>query len=261
MAYELQWGSDKPGHIVFLMDLSGSMENKIDDVINAVQNTCKSIVARCMAGKDLRERVFVSVYGYNFEVKELLTTTPSSPKDLGKALKEAKSLNKPLFDKTKEAKPEYQTVMRLAFERAKSDIEQWISKQKAAGVRIPAPIVINITDGFPYEGKDKEQKQVFSETLKSAKDLTSIATPDGNVRLFNVHFDPDSKEETLRFPQNRPAEEHLQFLFDASSPMSGDMINLARTYFKEACMGSRCMLSNEKDISNLARFIDWGSSK
>ena len=73
MAYELQWGSDKPGHIVFLMDLSGSMENKIDDVINAVQNTCKSIVARCMAGKDLRERVFVSVYGYNFEVKELLT--------------------------------------------------------------------------------------------------------------------------------------------------------------------------------------------
>lgn len=260
MAYELQWGSDKPGRIVFLIDLSGSMENKIDVVITAVQNTCKSLVARCMSGKTLKERVSISVYGYNYQITELLQKTPSSIRDLAIALKA--SANKPLFDKTKEAKPEYQTVMRIAFEKAKSDIEQWINNQKSDNVaQIPSPIVINISDGFPYEGKEKNQKQVFAETLKAAQELTSISTPDGNVRLFNVHFDPDSKEETLRFPKKRPDDERLQFLFDASSPMSEDMINSARAYFNEAEIGSRCMLSNEKEISNLARFIEWGSSK
>ena len=257
MAYELQWGSDKPGHLVFLIDLSGSMENKIDDVINAVQNTCKSIVARCLSGKTLKERVSVSIYGYNYQIIELLQKTPSSIRDLAMALKE--SSNKPLFDKTREAKPEYQTIMRLAFEKAKNDIEQWISKQKSVGLRIPAPIVINVTDGFPYEGEDKNQRRVFKETLKAARELTAVSTPDGNVRLFNIHFDPETKEDTLRFPKRPPREEHLQFLYDASSPMTEDMVNSARAYFKEAEMGSRCMLSNEKEISNLANFIEWGS--
>lgn len=259
MAYELQWGSDKPGHIVFLIDLSGSMEDKIDDVIYAVQNTCKSIVARCMSGSTLKERVSVSFFGYNYRISELLPHTPSSIRDLALALRATSG--KPLFDKTKEAKPEYQTIMRLAFERAKADIEQWIAKQRIAAVPIPAPIVINISDGFPYEGPERDQTQVFAETLKAAKDLTAISTPDGNVRLFNIHFDPKSKERTLHFPQTRPSEAHLQFLFDASSPMSEDMVNSARAYFNEANMNSRCMLSNEKEISNLAKFIEWGSSK
>lgn len=260
MAYELQWGSDKPGHIVFLIDLSGSMMNKIDDVINAVQNTCKSLVARCMSGSTLKERVSVSIFGYNFEVKELLKKTPSSIRDLAMALKA--SANKPLFDKTKEAKPEYQTMMRMAFDKAKSDIEQWINEQKRAErIRIPSPIVINITDGFPYEGDDKDQKEIYAQTLKAAQDLMAISTNDGNVRIYNVHFDPNTKEDTLTFPKQRPKEEHLQFLFDASSPMSEDMVKSAQSYFKVADMGSRCMLSNEKDISNLAKFIEWGSSK
>lgn len=260
MAYELLWGSNHPGHVVFLIDLSGSMENKIDDVIGAVQNTCKSLVARCMAGGTLKERVSVSVYGYNFQITELLQKTPSSIRDLAMALKASKSENKPLFDKTKEAKPEYQTVMRIAFEKAKSDIEQWINRQRNDGIeQIPSPVVINLTDGFPYEGKEKDQKIVFAETLKAAKELTSLSTSDGNVRLFNAHFDPDTKEETLRFPKKRPEEEYLQFLYDASSPMTEAMINSAKAYFKEADSGSRCMLSNVKDVKDIAAFMEWGT--
>ena len=37
----------------------------------------------------------------------------------------------PIFDKTKEAKPEYQTCMKLAFDKAQEDVKEWIAKQEA----------------------------------------------------------------------------------------------------------------------------------
>lgn len=260
MAYELQWGSDKPGHIVFLIDLSESMENKIDYVIDALQKTCQSIVTHCVSGREVKNRISVTILGYNYQIKTLLKA--ESARDLAIKVANARKAGKPLFDKQNEAKPEYQTRMQAAFEAAQVDIEQWIAKQKAAGAPIPAPIVINITDGEPWEGKAYNQKDVYSNTLKAARNLMNISTPDGNVRLFNIHHDPSSKSETLRFPTTKPNSEHLQFLYDASSGMSEDMLKTAHSYgFITADMNSRCMISNEHEVSKLASFIEWGSSK
>lgn len=268
MAYELRWGSDKPGHIVFLIDLSGSMTNKIDYVIDAVHRTCKSISARSMKGIKPSERVSVSIYGYNYHIVNLFKpyTSAQELSDILARVKEARKTDKnaALFDINGEAKPEYQTRMQLAFETATADIEEWIRKQEneLGADNVPAPIVINITDGYPYEGDSNKQKDYFSNTLTAAKKLMSIKTNDGNVRVFNIHHDPDSKTATLRFPQSRPvSDEVMQFLFDASSPMSEDMVSIAQNYFNEAGMGSTCMISNEKDVSNIIRFLEWGSSK
>ncbi len=68
MDYELQWGTDKPGHIVFLIDLSGSMDDKIDYVIESVQKTCQNILTRCVSGTSIKERVCISAYGYNLSL-------------------------------------------------------------------------------------------------------------------------------------------------------------------------------------------------
>lgn len=253
MAYELYWGSNHPGHIVFLIDLSESMANKIDDVIGAMQNTCKSLVARCMAGRTLKERVSVSVYGYNCQITKLLKKTPSSIGDLATALKVSITENKPLFDKTKEAKTQGFANYRLAFEKSKNDIEQWIGEQITAGItNVPSPIVINITDGNISE-RDGEGLCI-TESMKAANDLTSLATKDGNVRLFNICFEVKSNKERLSFVKDYPQESNLQFLFNISSPMSEDMVESAKSYFGR--VGPRLMFLSSGEVSAILKLME-----
>lgn len=260
MDKKLQWGSDQPGHVVFLVDLSGSMENKIDYVIDALQSTCKSLVTRCVVGRQVKNRVSVSIFGYNYHIVELLKADAHG---IAVALSEARKEGRPLFDKNGIAKPEFQTCMRMAFEKAKQDIEEWIVCQRSLGrVKIPSPIVINITDGEPYEGDDINQDNLFNETLQAAQALMRVETDDGNVRIFNIHHDPQSVGSPLRFPVEKPTSSpNMAFLYDASSVMTEDMIDLAHKFdFMEAAKGSHCMISNESSPSNVSRFIEFGSS-
>lgn len=270
MAYELRWGSDKPGHIVFLVDLSGSMYNKIDYTIDAIEKTCFTIMGRTMSGGKPKERVSISIYGYNNCIHNLFEpyTSAQELNDILYRLNEVrKNENKEaaLFDKKGKAKPQNATYMQLAFETAKKDIENWISRQekKFGPDKVPAPIVLNITDGYPWEG-EKPTNDVFTDTLKAAKELMAIKTQDGNVRIFNIHHDPNIEGPTIKFPKDRPnSNVETQFLYDASSPMSEDMVATAQNqfHFPEASLESKCMISNEKNVSELIRFLEWGSSK
>lgn len=259
MAHELKWNSQQPGHIVYLIDLSGSMKNKINDVAYVLKESLDALIGRCQTiSGEPAERVSISVYGYNCKTYPLLSNPPISVAEIGALIGESERQERPLFN----AITEYQTEMQKAFETAIKDVNEWIDRQKKAGMtNIPSPIVINITDGFPYEGPDKDQENVFERTLNAAKKLTSISTNDGNIRLFNIHFDPQTKNKTIRFPEQRPVERTLQFMFDASSPMEPDMFTLAKRYFPEATFNSKCMISNEKDLEALFNFIDWGSTK
>ena len=176
-------------------------------------------------------------------------------RDLGMALKEARSLHKHLFDKTKEAKTQGHANYRLAFEKAQNDIEQWIGEQKASGrIEIPSPIVINITDGIISERNDRDF--FIAESVKAANDLTSMATIDGNVRLLNVCFEAKSKKEQFKFVKDYPQESNLQFLFNISSPMSEDMVENARSYFDIAEIGSRCAFLSSGGVNAILKLID-----
>lgn len=266
--YKTDWNSVHPGHLVFLLDLSGSMKdyNKIDFAINALQTTLSDINSLCVKpimingnpSAEIRERISVSIYGYNYQVKNLGNIKNWGPKEIGPFLKQARKQNRPIFDKNNEAKPEYQTCMRLAFDEAKRDIEQWIAKQQASVV--PSPIVINITDGYPYEGKDYNEDDVLSRTLRAANDLMAIRTSDGPVRIFNIHYEPSSKIPTLRFPRTEPNDRILRFLYNASSSVTTDMAKALYPYFPGVTEGARAMISNEKSAENLTAFISTGST-
>lgn len=264
--YETLWNSVTPGHVVFLLDLSGSMENKIDYVIDTVQDSIGNLLIHCQNHeRQLAERISVSVYGYNYQIVELWENY--GVKQMAKAMREADNLGEKIFDSQKDAKPEWQTRMQLAFERAKQDVEEWIGKQNGR-TEIPAPIVINITDGCPYEGKEFDQKQVYADTLKAARDLMNVTTPDGNVRLLNIHYDPKIKDSTLTFPASMPSSNaNMQFLYQASSPLTAKMAQSANRMLTqplglpEAREGARSMISNVKNPSVVAQFLNWGSSQ
>ena len=257
MAYTQSWGTPSPGHIVYLVDLSGSMENKIDYTIDALSSVFNSLVGFCAKGRTVAPRLTCTVIGYNYKAKVIWDNMPIL--EIAKKCVASRKNGMPIFDKNTEFKPEFQTCMRLAFDEAKKDIEKWIVKQKAANMIIPAPIVINITDGYPYEGDSKNWNQVSQETLASVRALMNIATPDGNVRVFNIHHDPKINKTELLFPSNRPTNAAEQFLFDASSEIDDNTLKGTARLFN-AEKGARYMVSNVKDPGLLNKLIEFGSS-
>jgi len=268
---KLLWSPATPGHIVYLIDLSGSMGKsssmgkRIDYTIDVLHTVLRRIRNRCIkGGGKVSEKLSFTIIGYNYKAVEIWKNY--SVLEMAKKSIAQERNNIPIFDKEKSIdekgfKPEYQTCMRLAFEAAKKDIEEWLSKQQKSNILTPAPVVINITDGEPYEGDDKTWEQVSKETLQAAYDLMNIVTPDGKVRLFNIHHNPDIGRSAQVFPSIRPSHPVEQFLFDASSEMDEATLESAKSYGFSVSQGSHCVAYNEKDPSFLVKLIEFGSSE
>ena len=257
MAYNLAWGSNHPGHLVYLLDLSQSMESgqKIDNVIETICEVSEYLIAMSEENKELRNRFSISVYGYNSDV---VTLFKGSVLELDKKLEEQYNKKLPLFDKNNEAKPQWQTYTEKGFKTVTEDVKQWIAKKKKENIPTPAPIVIHITDGYPYE-HERNPEQARDAALKAAKKLMEISVPDGNVLLFNIHIGEDGLGQ-LSFPNVRPKDDDRGFLYEASSVMTDVFVARAKAFGLSAKEDSRFMVSNETDKKALAKLVVFGSS-
>ena len=68
MAYSIQWGQKSPGHIIFLIDQSGSMsgDNEIK-AAEAVHKAIEEIINNCINGTKVKNRVYITIIGYGNE--------------------------------------------------------------------------------------------------------------------------------------------------------------------------------------------------
>lgn len=261
MADRLSWGSNHPGHLVYLLDLSGSMESngKIDYLLKAIKDTAESLIARCYQGSELKNRFGVSIIGYNSEVRPLFK---GSVVDLNNKLDEVYNQggeDAPLFDKTREAKPQWQTFTAMGFKAVEDDIMEWQRNQQKSNVPMPAPIIIHITDGYPYEGKGSEAESQ-RKALQAAESIKRISFPDGHPILFNIHIE-DGNAPEMMFPSQRPNNIGQQFLYDASSVMPNDLATIGRDAWKLPTQeGCRFMASNVKQTGELVKLITFGST-
>jgi hypothetical protein len=235
------------------------MVNKVDYTIETLYSVLRTLATTCANGKTTKPKLSCTVIGYNYEAKVIWDNLPIS--EIRKKVVDCKKNHIPLFDKTKDFKPQYQTCMSLAFDEAKRDIEKWIKQQTKANMLMPAPIVINITDGYPFEGKEFKKEDILNKTLQSAQALKDISTPDGHVILFNIHHDPESQNSTLIFPSQCPSNAAEKFLFESSSVMEGGMLKAAITVGYEVTEASRFMASNVRDIDIFTNLITFGSSQ
>ena len=284
--YSLGWGTKNPGHIVYLIDLSESMRwndyQNIKDVLEVLRECIKRMVTDCTPGVgDPIERFSISVIGYNSRIIHLLPN--KNVADLEDYLLERKKL--PLFDiyEGGNAYPQYQTYMASAFDAAAEDIKEWISKQQEKGMKIPAPYVIHVTDGHPEEcdennrEKNIPEEKAMEKALEAASRLKDIKVDDGNVLLFNIHYDSAEKNiQELITPSNRPSgssiyDKRKQFLYDVSSVLPerivkkiNDMVKSqeekeADPFVKYVHNGSRAMISNAKNKKLLNNFVVFSS--
>lgn len=258
MAYKLPWGSTHPGLLVYLVDLSGSMagHDKITRVSNTIWEVIDRMVPSCQDMGVYKERFHLEVIGYNQYTYNLFSGGVNDMLDRLDGTEDTRQF----IDTGKEGKPQGLTHMAMAYEKAAEIINKWIDAQNAKGVPVPAPVVINITDGYPEESGLNEE-QAREKALKAADALKSISVPDGNVLLFNIHIDGVAgKEPEMKLPAERPDNKRKCFLYDASSELNDDFVNRAVRASLPASKGSRFMVSNISDQSLLSRLVVFGST-
>ena len=247
MAYSIQWGQKTPGHLLFLLDQSGSMsgENEVK-VADAVHKAILEVINNCILGGKVKNRVYITIIGYGNEddvciIKEGWASDYLS--DLQKCKEDGSTIIEPVSYGD--------TPMAEGFRMALECIEKWLDERKSLGSEIPAPIVINITDGFPNDE---------DEAKDAAHDIMNTKTPDGNVILFNIHMDEDGNE--IRFPRTLSQagnSDEAKFLFEISSEMNDQFIRVAHTKgFEGITKGAKGFIANANG-DTLVRFIEFGS--
>ena len=272
---EMQWSSATPGLLVILVDQSGSMMKEYVDgdsrtvfsakVINRVINT---IIKKNFNRDKPKNRCFISVIGYGYEVKELcsgfledLYNNPIRVENRTQKVSDGNgglvdvAVNQPIW--VEPITEDRWTNMRDGFKMAKQLVEDWIVDKPEC----PAPVIINISDGEPYYDH-LDTATCIRETTEVAKQIMNLSNEDGNVLIFNAEIGdgghkiitPSSEEEVA------VAGEPAKFLYEISSVIPRGYMDAAKKNELDVKDGSRGCIFNA-DAVELIKLIDFGSSK
>ena len=271
--YDMQWSSATPGLLIILVDQSGSMlspyegtDSKTVFATKAVNRVIDTIIQKNFDGEYPKNRCFITVIGYNHEVKKLnsgyLKDLDANPLRVDIIKKKESdgaggiiTVDYPMPVWIEPINHDGTTNMKGAFEMAKAIIEQWI-KDKPNN---PAPVIINISDGVPYyDGKNVEV--CMNETINVAKDIMNLSVADGNVLIFNAMISAAGQRQEFPTTLEECCNNESKFLFDISSVVPEAYKAIAKAKDLNVRDGSRgCIF--EADEVQLISLIDFGSSK
>ncbi|MDE6786546.1 MAG: hypothetical protein K2J46_05875 [Muribaculaceae bacterium] len=271
--YEMQWSSATPGLLIILVDQSGSMllpyegnDSKTVFATKAVNRVIDTIIQKNFDGESPKNRCFITVIGYNHDVKKLcsgyLKDLDANPLRVDTIKKKESdgaggiiTVDYPMPVWIEPITKDGATNMKGAFEMAKAIIEQWI-KDKPNN---PAPVIINISDGVPYyDGKGVED--CMTETINVAKDIMNHSVNDGNVLIFNAMISAAGKRQEFPASLAECTNNESKFLFEISSEVPNAYKAIAEAKELNVKEGSRgCIF--EADEVQLVSLIDFGSSK
>lgn len=269
-----QWSSSAPGLLMILIDQSGSMREQYEGndsrtvfASRAVNRVIDNIIQKNFSGEAPKNRCFISVIGYNQNVKEIcsgwlsdLAANPLRYEDLKQKQPDGAGgiievdIKQPVW--VEPIQNDGTTNMLGAFKLAKELAQKWISDKP----NNPAPVIINISDGVPYyDGKDP--RQCMKETTELAKEIMSLSNEDGNVLIFNAQID-NKGNNTKVFPNDRNnlSQEEAQFLFDITSEVPESYQAAAAKNSLPVEPGARGCIFNADGVQ-LIQLIDFGSSK
>ena len=200
------WSSATPGLFIILVNQNISDLKIAKQVVNVVNNSIDKIIQMNFDGDAPKNRCFISVIGYNHNVKELcsgwlkdLDANPLRYETLKKKTPDGAGgiieveIKQPVW--VEPITQDGATNMLGAFQLAKNLAKKWIEDNSCA----PAPVIINISDGMPfYEGKDT--RICMQETVSLAKEIMNFSTKDGNVLIFNAcYLESNFKEDIFSF--------------------------------------------------------------
>jgi uncharacterized protein YegL len=269
-----QWSSATPGYIIFLVDQSGSMKEEYESgktksefTAQVINRTINELINTNMDGDKVKDRVFISIIGYGGEGgnavndirSEYLSTFADKPLRIERVKKKVSDGAGGLVEIDEEMPVFVEplangvTPMGEALGFAKQLIEGWLKKKPDN----PAPVIINVSDGLPFDGFDDVQES--NKALGFAREIMSVQTADGSPLIFNAHIGNgmpkggfEENEADVRTPEGK-------FLFNISSKIPAAYKTAAQKHSLNVKDDSRGFLSNAEG-EMLIRFINFGSS-
>lgn len=268
---EMQWSSATPGLLVIMVDQSGSMtldyeggDTRSEFAAKAVNRVINTLIQKNFDGKAPKDRCYVAVIGYDAEVKVLasgfLKELESSPKRIANVTKKVSNGEGGIIEVDTKMpiwiEPIYEdscTNMMGAFAVVNDLVANWIKDKP----NYPAPVVINISDGLPYDGREIEE--CMYETINIVNKLKEQSTSDGKVQIFNAMIGEGNK---VVFPKSTTELDSVeaQFLYEISTEIPEAYKGAAEKNELKFEMGARGAIYNA-DAEHLIKLIDFGSSK
>ena len=272
--YQVQWSSATPGYIIFLVDQSASMgqdwtasKTQAEQTATVINRTIDEIINMNAAGEGIKDRVFISIIGYggNNDVTNIrsdyLSEYAENPIRIDEVNQSVDDGNGGLVTIKKEQPIFIESIAKgvtpmgkaLAF--AKELIEGWTSRKPEN----PAPIIINISDGMPYNGNQMNPEEELENTFDVADKILNMSTSDGSPLIFNIHIAGDGQE--ISFPEKEvdlKGDEIAGVLYKISSPVPESFIQAASKYDFKVSKNSKAFIANGKSAT-LVKFINFGS--
>lgn len=179
MPYEILATRKTPALIIYLLDVSGSMGEKlgqkrrIDVVMDALGAMLKQMVFRSTKGSRVSPRYRVAMYAYSDHVYDLLGGI--------KGVDQIAQLGV----------PELSTMRSTDTARAFAQAEKLLQQELPALAHCPAPLVCHMTDG-EYTGADPEP---------IVRRIMNMRVPDGNVLVENIFISDHILGERIADPK------------------------------------------------------------
>jgi hypothetical protein len=271
MAYEAEISRSNPSMFLFLIDQSGSMDEKFaggstrkdQAVADAINRLLQNLVIKCAKSDGVRDYYHVGVIGYGAKVgpafggeladKALvpISKIADSPVEVEERIKKVEDGAGGLIDQKIRFPIWFKplafggTPMVEALKQAHKIVDDWIRTHPTS---FP-PIVINITDGESTDG----------DPLAAAKALRDLRGADGEALLFNVHVSSIGGA-TFEFPSSESElpDKFARQLFQMSSPLPPHLQDAARQEGYNIGENPRGFVFNA-DIVAVIRFLDIGT--
>jgi len=164
MAYDILATSQTPALIIYVLDVSGSMQyplngqQRIHVVMDALTVTLQQMVFRCTKGSQISPRYRIAMFAYSDKVYDLLggVMTVDQVANLGV--------------------PVLSTMRATDTEQAFLEVEKLLQRELPMLGNCPAPLVCHMTDG-EYTGGNPEPV---------VRRIMNMRNPDGNVLVENI---------------------------------------------------------------------------
>ncbi len=271
MAYQAEISRSNPSMFLFLIDQSGSMQDKFGGgggrkdqaVADAINRLLQNLAIKCAKSEGVRDYYHVGVLGYGANVgpafggtlagKDLvpISTIADSPVEIEERTKKVEDGAGGLVEQKIRFPIWFKPVanggtpMVQVLTKAQKIVEQWVSQHPDG---FP-PIVINITDGETTDG----------DPLKASEQVRTLKTSDGNVLLFNVHVS-SIEGSKFEFPntESELPDQFAKLLYKMSSELPEHIRNAAEQEGYRVTPQSRGFVFNA-DIVSVIRFLDIGT--
>ena len=232
MSYEVLATSQTPALVIYLIDVSGSMEspfygkNRIEIVMDSLSVVLQQMVFRCTKGGRISPRYRIAMYAYSEKVYDILGGI--------KTIDQVANLGV----------PEFATMTSTNTELGFLQVEKLLKQELPSMGNCPAPLICHMTDG-EYNGKNPEPV---------VNRIMNMSNPDGNVLVENIFISDD----ILTSPVKNPGEWEG---VTAATPLNNNYAHTLRSISSPLPNSYRIMMSESGyNISNQAVMMLPGSN-